>query len=210
MKKTLRNLVIGAVVTAGIFATSTAALAAGTQFVQNDMNFRNGPSTAATIIGSVPAGAQVEVIDLQNGWNLVRYNGRTGYIHGGNLGDSYVESSGSEYPEQPGEAGSHPEHSDGRSAGTGYEAVLRQQLCRLRAADAEQPGHQDRLRRQRISGPEKCSLLRRFQRVRQAVQRRCGAGRRCRQRQLRAGLQHEVQCVRMGKCRIPEVISLSP
>ena len=72
MKKTLRNLVIGAVVTAGIFATSTAALAAGTQFVQNDMNFRNGPSTAATIIGSVPAGAQVEVIDLQNGWNLVR------------------------------------------------------------------------------------------------------------------------------------------
>ena len=90
MKKTLRNLVIGAVVTAGIFATSTAALAAGTQFVQNDMNFRNGPSIAATIIGSVPAGAQVEVIDLQNGWNLVRYNGRTGYIHGGNLGDSYV------------------------------------------------------------------------------------------------------------------------
>jgi uncharacterized protein YgiM (DUF1202 family) len=90
MKKTLRNLVVGAVVTAGIFATSTAALAAGTQFVQNDMNFRNGPSTAATIIGSVPAGAQVEVIDLQNGWNLVRYNGRTGYIHGGNLGDSYV------------------------------------------------------------------------------------------------------------------------
>ena len=90
MKKTLRNLVIGAVVTAGIFATSTAALAAGTQFVQNDMNFRNGPSTAATIIGSVPAGAQVEVIDLQNGWNLVRYNGRTGYIHGGNLGNSYV------------------------------------------------------------------------------------------------------------------------
>ena len=90
MKKTLRNLVIGAVVTAGIFATSTAALAAGTQFVQNDMNFRSGPSTAATIIGSVPAGAQVEVIDLQNGWNLVRYNGRTGYIHGGNLGDSYV------------------------------------------------------------------------------------------------------------------------
>ena len=90
MKKTLRNLVIGAVVTAGIFATSTAALAAGTQFVQTDMNFRNGPSTASTIIGSVPAGAQVEVIDLQNGWNLVRYNGRTGYIHGGNLGDSYV------------------------------------------------------------------------------------------------------------------------
>ena len=106
MKKTLRNLVIGAVVTAGIFATSTAALAAGTQFVQNDMNFRNGPSTAATIIGSVPAGAQVEVIDLQNGWNLVRYNGRTGYIHGGNLGDSYVvkKAPASQTTKQPGTA----------------------------------------------------------------------------------------------------------
>ena len=106
MKKTLRNLVIGAVVTAGIFATSTAALAAGTQFVQNDMNFRNGPSTAATIIGSVPAGAQVEVIDLQNGWNLVRYNGRTGYIHGGNLGDSYVvkKAPASQATKQPGTA----------------------------------------------------------------------------------------------------------
>ena len=90
MKKSLRNLVIGAVVSASIFAISTTALAAGSQYVQTDMNFRNGPSTVSTIIGSVPAGAQVEVLDLQNGWNLIRYNGRTGYIHGGNLGDSYV------------------------------------------------------------------------------------------------------------------------
>ena len=92
MKKTLRNLVIGAVVTAGIFATSTAALAAGTQFVQTDMNFRNGPSTASTIIGSVPAGAQVEVLGSKNGWDLITYNGVTGYICGGNLGDSFTAS----------------------------------------------------------------------------------------------------------------------
>ena len=25
-----------------------------------------------------------------NGWNLIRYNGTTGYIHGGNLADSYT------------------------------------------------------------------------------------------------------------------------
>ena len=89
MKKTLRNLMIGAVMTAGVFAASATALAS-TQFVQNDMNFRSGASTTAAIIGSVPAGAQVEVLDLQNGWNLVRYNGTTGYIHAGNLADTYT------------------------------------------------------------------------------------------------------------------------
>ena len=68
MKKSIRNLIIGAAMTAGIFAASSAALAA-TQFVQTDMNFRSGASATATLIGSVPAGAQVEVLDMQNGWN---------------------------------------------------------------------------------------------------------------------------------------------
>ena len=89
MKKSIRNLMIGAVMAAGVLAASSAALAA-TQYVTNDMNFRSGASSTATLIGSVPAGAQVEVLDLQNGWNLIRYNGMTGYIHGGNLADSYT------------------------------------------------------------------------------------------------------------------------
>ena len=53
------------------------------------MNFRKGPSTTATIIGSVPEGAKVDVIESRNGWDLVTYNGVTGYIHGGNVADSY-------------------------------------------------------------------------------------------------------------------------
>ena len=89
MMKSMKALVIGAAMTISVFATSMAAMAA-TQFVQNDMNFRNGASTTSTIIGSVPAGSQVEVLDLQNGWNLIRFNGMTGYIHGGNLADSYT------------------------------------------------------------------------------------------------------------------------
>ena len=90
MKKSIiRNFVIGAAMAAGILATSSAALAAS-QYVQSDMNFRNGASTTAAQIGSVPAGAQVEVLGSQNGWDLIQYNGMTGYIHGGNLGDSYV------------------------------------------------------------------------------------------------------------------------
>ncbi len=88
MKKTLRNLVIGAVMAATVLTVSSAAFAG--QFVQTDMNFRNGAGTTAAIIGSVPAGAEVEVLGSTNGWDLIRYNGTTGYIHGGNLGSSFV------------------------------------------------------------------------------------------------------------------------
>ncbi len=89
MMKSMKALVIGAAMTISVFAASITAMAAS-QYVQNDMNFRNGASITSTIIGSVPAGAKVEVLDLQNGWNLVRYNGMVGYIHGGNLADSYT------------------------------------------------------------------------------------------------------------------------
>ena len=88
MKKTLRNLVIGAVMAATVLTVSSAAFAG--QFVQTDMNFRNGAGMTAAIIGSVPAGAEVEVLGSTNGWDLIRYNGTTGYIHGGNLGSSFV------------------------------------------------------------------------------------------------------------------------
>ena len=88
MKKTIRNLVIGAAMTIGVFAASTAAMAA-TQFVQNDMNFRSGAGTTATCIGSVPAGAQVEVLESVNGWDRISYNGQIGFIHGGNVAASY-------------------------------------------------------------------------------------------------------------------------
>ena len=88
MKKSIRNLVIGAAMAITALGASTAAFAG--QYVQNDMNFRSGASTTSTIIGGVPAGAQVDLIKSENGWDLVSYNGRTGYIHGGNLVDSYT------------------------------------------------------------------------------------------------------------------------
>ena len=88
MKKSIRNLIIGAAMTAGIFTASTSELAG--QFVQTDMNFRSGASITSTVIGSVPAGAEVEVLGSQNGWDLISYNGVTGYISGGNLGSSFA------------------------------------------------------------------------------------------------------------------------
>ena len=54
MKKSIRNLILGAAMAIGVFAASLSAFAG--QFVQDDMSFRSGASTTSTIIGSVPAG----------------------------------------------------------------------------------------------------------------------------------------------------------
>ena len=89
MKKSVRNFAIGVVAAIGVFGASAAAFA-DTQYVQTGMNFRNGPSTTATVIGSIPAGAQVDVQGNENGWDLISYNGQTGFIHGGNVAGSYT------------------------------------------------------------------------------------------------------------------------
>ena len=88
MKKTLRNLVASALVAATVITASATAFAG--QYVQTDMNFRSGASKTSASIGSVPAGAEVEVLGSTNGWDLVKYNGKTGYIHGGNLGSTFA------------------------------------------------------------------------------------------------------------------------
>ena len=61
MRKSIKNFVIGAVMAATALTASTAAFAG--QFVQTDMNFRSGASKTTTCIGSVPKGAEVEVLD---------------------------------------------------------------------------------------------------------------------------------------------------
>ena len=94
MKKSIKNLVLGAVMAIGVFGASSSALAY-TQYVQTDMNFRKGPAVSATLIGSVPAGAKVDVQDSVNGWDFIEYNGMKGYIHGGNVADSYTDPSAS-------------------------------------------------------------------------------------------------------------------
>ena len=89
MKKSFRNLVIGTVMAAGVFASTVTAFA-GTQYVQTTMNFRSGASKTASSIGSIPEGAKVEFINKKDDWDLVRFTGKTGDIHAGNLVDSYV------------------------------------------------------------------------------------------------------------------------
>ena len=83
MKKSIRNLIVGAAMAISVFAASLTTFAA--QYVQTDMNFRSGASKTSASIGSVPVGAEVDVLGSVNDWDLVSYNGQTGYIHAGNL-----------------------------------------------------------------------------------------------------------------------------
>ena len=89
MKKAVRNLIAAAVMAATVAVTAVTAFA-GSAYVQNDMNFRSSAAMTGKIIGSVPAGSKVEVIGSQNDWDLIVFNGVTGYIHGGNTGASYT------------------------------------------------------------------------------------------------------------------------
>ena len=54
--KSMKALVIGAAMTISVFAASITAMAA-TQFVQNDMNFRNGASITGAPIFEINTGA---------------------------------------------------------------------------------------------------------------------------------------------------------
>ena len=48
----------------------------------SSLNFRSGPSTSHSIIGSLQKGQQVEYISESGSWAKVKYNGVTGYVHG--------------------------------------------------------------------------------------------------------------------------------
>ena len=116
MKKSLRNLVVGAVMAATVITASATAFAG--QYVQTDMNFRSGASKTCASIGSVPAGAEVEVLGSTNGWDLVKYNGQIGYIHGGNLGNSYVARPQQAQPQQQSVSNSTRDYFDNNWTGT--------------------------------------------------------------------------------------------
>lgn len=47
-----------------------------------NLNIRNAPSLNASVIGSIPNGANVEILSREQQWYRVRYNGITGYSYG--------------------------------------------------------------------------------------------------------------------------------
>ena len=44
------------------------------------LNFRSGPSTKASIIGTISKGSEVEVISTPDGWSKIKYNEKEGYV----------------------------------------------------------------------------------------------------------------------------------
>ena len=89
MKKTfLKKMaaVFGAVLmtaACAVYAPANDAVSSGTGTVTDDMNFRAVPR--GYVMGTVPKGAQVQVLSYVDGWNKIVYNGQTGYIFGGNI-----------------------------------------------------------------------------------------------------------------------------
>jgi hypothetical protein len=68
----------------GILAACAVTLFAGSAFaypatVTNDLNLRSGPSTATRVIGTMPQGTVVDVIDCRGSWCEVEWRGRVGY-----------------------------------------------------------------------------------------------------------------------------------
>ncbi|HWK98105.1 MAG TPA: SH3 domain-containing protein [Pseudolabrys sp.] len=80
----LRTLAIAA----GAFLLSGGLAAAAT--VTNDLNLRSGPGTGYRVIGTMPAGSYVDVIDCSGSWCRVNWGGAEGYASA-----SYLAGGGS-------------------------------------------------------------------------------------------------------------------
>ncbi|GAE86891.1 C40 family peptidase [Acetivibrio straminisolvens] len=50
------------------------------------LNVRENPSTSTKVIGQIPNGSKVDIIETSNGWYKVSYNGKTGWVY-----SSYVK-----------------------------------------------------------------------------------------------------------------------
>ena len=66
---------------AGLFLASAAAAAAAPAAVTSDINVRSGPGTKYAAIGSVPAGATVNVLSCNGAWCRIAFGNRQGFIN---------------------------------------------------------------------------------------------------------------------------------
>lgn len=64
---------------AGLLALSATAATALPAVVRSDLNLRSGPGTEYGIVGSMPAGATVDVGSCTGRWCVVAYGGEQGY-----------------------------------------------------------------------------------------------------------------------------------
>ena len=76
-----QNLVLSLTEYFGIpFNTPQAIFTANVSTLGSNLNVRYNPSTSASVIGSIPNGAEVTVFAVLPNWSLVNYNGLIGYV----------------------------------------------------------------------------------------------------------------------------------
>ena len=73
------------------------------------LNFRDGPSTDANIIGQAPKGATVNILEVLDGWCKVEYQGKTGYMCSDYLLSPEPAEAAEEPAEEAGEPAEQPE-----------------------------------------------------------------------------------------------------
>ena len=79
-KQSLRILALGLAL-AMLLALPVLGVSVGeAEVTATVLNFRDGPSTDANIIGQAPKGATVTVLEVLDGWCKVEYQGKTGYM----------------------------------------------------------------------------------------------------------------------------------
>lgn len=85
MKKLLFTLVL-MVLGAGLFAQTYRATS------DKGLNLRSEPNANASVITSIPAGADIKVVDKSNSeWYKVNYDGKTGYVSAKHISDNKNE-----------------------------------------------------------------------------------------------------------------------
>jgi uncharacterized protein YraI len=80
----------------GLLMLSAGAAAAAPATVAADVNLRNGPGTGYGVIGVLPAGSTVNVVNCGGGWCRVATGAGTGYAS-----SSYLDISGGAYAYEP-------------------------------------------------------------------------------------------------------------
>ena len=68
----------------GAQALALSSVAGTTKTVTSAMNFRTTGNLGGSLIGVIPVGSKVTYVTCADGWEQVIYNGRSGWIKGGN------------------------------------------------------------------------------------------------------------------------------
>lgn len=85
MRKFLLTLAI-TVLSTGLFAQTYRSTS------DKGLNMRSEPNTNASVVASIPAGADISVVDKSNSeWYKVKYDGKTGYVSAKHISDNKNE-----------------------------------------------------------------------------------------------------------------------